>query len=194
MAGRTVVQAFGDRHEGATRGERFVLAHDPATAGSGAGVSGVVGGTAFASNSPIICLGHASATKRLAIDTVTLSQNGTVAGGQITYVCAYSKTDLTTVSGTGGDLLTPINMSGDAQGNTTSVTTAHAKRTVAALGPLLFVASRTAPATLGTTTVITFGEGLIIPKTGTFLIYAFAATTGPTVRYDITWREWKSVG
>lgn len=182
-----VNQVNGSRYEGASRGERFVAAC-PET------VSGIVGGTSFASATPLVCLGHTSGNKNLLIDYLTVSQNGTVAGGPISLLGYVSTSDRVTGTGaSGGTAITPVDLN-FAKNGTSDVTFYESRNVGSVTGALKQVCARVAPATVGTTTVISFDEGLLIPKTGCFLLYAFAGTTGPTLRYDVYWREYVAAG
>jgi len=174
--GLTTLNTRADGFASAYAGERWILKN--VTPGTG-----YAGGTSLVRTTPVIAIyqTNASATppteRPLTLSTLTISQVSTVAGGAITIVVATDSTNRYT---SGGTLLTPQRCF--AENAITAGFLARSLPTLTADGSTDYdVWEATIPAATGTAVTIDFKDAVRIGKTGTIMVYAFAATTGPTI-------------
>lgn len=165
-------------------GRRFSITHQtPST--------DITGGTSFSATAPDFILYGASVARRAVISSMMLSQSGTVAGATVFYTIAI---DTANRYSSGGTLVTPQNMSGDS--SNTSVWTFRTGATATAAGAgTRYLGTFSAPATLGILTSIDCGDGVLLGTgasgvfTGSLLIYAWAGTTGPSLKFQLEYLE-----
>jgi hypothetical protein len=145
--------------------------------------TGFLGGTSLSRTAPVLAiyqtnLGATPPTERpITLSTLTISQVSTVAGGAITILVA---TDSTNRYSAGGTAITPQRCFAEAA--ITAGFTARSLPTLTADGSTDYdVWEATIPAVTGSAVTIDFGDAVRIGKTGTIMVYAFAATTGPTI-------------
>ena len=185
-SGRIYVQEYGSRYYWAKNGQRFSVTHQtPST--------DVTGQTSFAATTPTFILYGANVALPAVLSGVSLAQVGTVAGGVISLAVAV---DTTNRFSTGGTAVVPQNMRTDSA--TASVYTFSYGATAAAAGTgTRYIWEGSAPATLGTVTSLDFLDGLVLDKagstagkfTGSLLVYTWAATTGPSWKFQFEWVE-----
>lgn len=168
-----------DGFASAYAGERWILKNP--TPGTG-----FLGGTSLSRTAPIFAiyqtdLAVTPPTERpITLSTLTIAQVSTVAGGPINILVAVDSTNRYSA---GGTTLTPQRCF--ANNAITPGFTANSLPTLTADGSTDYdVYEVTIPALTGTTVSIDFGDAVRIGKTGTIMVYAFAATTGPTLTFD----------
>ena len=159
-------------------GERWILKNP--TPGTG-----IAGHTALTRTTPLFSIYQTdlAATppteQALVLSTLTLSQVSTVAGGAITILV---NVDSTNRYSSGGTALTPQRM--NAERALTAGFTASSLPTLSADGATDYdVFEIQIPAVSPSVLTIDFKDAVRIGKTGTINVYAFAATTAPTLTF-----------
>jgi hypothetical protein len=157
-------------------GERFIVKNP--TPGTG-----FLGGTSLSRTAPVLAIYQTNlaatppSERPLTLSTLTISQVSTVAGGAITILVA---TDSTNRYSSGGTLITPQRAFAEAA--ITAGFFARSLPTLTADGSTDYdVWEATIPANSPSAVTIDFGDAVRIGKTGTIMVYAFAATTEPTI-------------
>lgn len=166
--------------------------------------AGVLGTTTFVATgtSPFLLLSNsgASTCKKLSIRRLVLWQSGTVAAGNIQIAVSVDTRDRYTSGGT--DVLASCaNPNVDtgtygAGGRTTALTNARVSGSAivatadGALANTRYVTNALLSAAVPSAPLeIDFGDRLIIGTTGSFLVYAWSAVTGPTLLYSVEYAE-----
>lgn len=138
--------------------------------------------TSFVATTPSLIIYKATSAKRHVVTRIEASQATTAAGGNIT---AHVLIDASNRYSAGGTAIVP------KSGNT-AVTTAitdlvvRANATASAAGSThKWIASYEAIAMLGTSILFDFEDGILLDKAAcSLLIYLFASTTAPTIRWN----------
>jgi hypothetical protein len=145
----------------------------------------VTGQTSFVATTPTFLIQTSAAAKGISGLNFWLSQSGTVAGATIDIAVVI---DNTARFSSGGTSITPLNS--DMTSSISAVSTFRYNPTAsAASGSVRVLWGSSVIASLGTTTIFDFEDGLAVGTTGSILIYTFAATTGPTWRFGFEWIE-----
>jgi len=153
---------------------------------AGSGGTAVTGQTSFVATTPTIMLYQSASAKRLILDRLTLSQSGTVAGGNITLRIAR---DTTSRYASGGTTITPTDPNGDGTA-AASAATLKTNPTASADGSTDHeIIEIEIEAVTGRPVDYDFGGCVMIGATGSLMIYTFAATTGPSWKWDLRWIE-----
>jgi hypothetical protein len=129
-----------------------------------------------------------SSAKRLVLSRLTLVQTGTVAGGAVHVALVLDTTDR---FASGGTAVTPVNPNGHS--SIASAATMYdngSAITVSAAGAgTRLVLNDVVDADLNTVSSYDLEDAIITPVPGSFLVYAWAATTGPTFKWALEWYE-----
>lgn len=142
--------------------------------------------TSFAATTPFLSF-ETDANTRMVLNSVILAQTGTAAGGTITVIFA---TD-TVIRSTGGTAITPAPTSREATGST-AVTVKHTVTASAAPATVRYFCPIRLPVDTGATSQVLVSDAYIIGASSSILIYAFAATTGPSFFFNVEWVEERS--
>src|SRR3990167_3082710 len=153
----------------AKSGARYLVTHQTPT-------TAVTGQTSFVATTPTFLLRQASSSNRLVLNSIVLSQTGTVAGGDIEIVVAIDSVDRFSADGT---LVTP-QCSNSAESNNSSFTFRYNPTASAAGAGTRYIDHRAVDNVLGSSLVMSYNDGVVIGATGSILVYTFAATTGPS--------------
>lgn len=159
-------------------GPRFVAGHQtPST--------GFNGTTTFVATTPAFVLSAAS-TKALVIARMTFSQIGTVAGADIGFILA---TDTADRYSTGGTTIASKNID-RTSGITSTATLKAVEPTASAAGAgTYYFGERLIDNVVGTSFVLEFPDGIVIPKSGSFLGHWWAAAADPRLAVTLEWLE-----
>lgn len=136
--------------------------------------------TSMVATTPFLIFYKAAGTKRHVIKSIVLSQTGTVAGGEVKIRVAM---DTANRYSSGGTALTPQNMSREWRATAITDLAVRVNATASAQtdANLDWLASYSAVAQVGNTVTIAPPGGIILDnQAGSLLVYAYAATTGPT--------------
>lgn len=156
----------------------------------------VLGQTSFSSTTPFLILdtadavttpGSVSPGTRIIPSTLTLTQTGTVAGGAINVLFAVDSKNRFSAVGNAGSSLpkqTAMELAGTSGVTPYVIPTANA-----ASANIRYFQHCQIAAALGTTTVINIGDGYSAGKASSFLVFVWAATTGPSLLYTMEWIE-----
>lgn len=158
----------------------------------------ITGQTSFDATTPTFAIYGSNVTHRGVLKRLRLCQSGTVAGGTIFVSVAI---DTANRNSAGGTAFTPQNR--NASSSNSSVWTFKSGITATAAGTgTRYVEAATAAASLGNILEIDFTEGyhedgLIWSAagtttgayTGSLLVYTWAATTGPSWKFQLEWME-----
>lgn len=167
----------GYRHRLTRKGRRFIATHQ--TLGTD-----ITGQTSLVATTPTFLLYQASEATLIAINSIVLSQSGTVAGGLIDLVVGIDNTNRFSA---GGTVVTPSNLlAGDA---TTANSTFRTNPTATAAGTTDYIFNRTVAASLGAVSVLDIGDEVVIPQTGSLVIHTAASGTGPSWRFEVDYTE-----
>lgn len=144
--------------------------------------------TAFDATKPLLLLSNpdpASDKRRVVISRLSLTQDGAAAGGTISIVIAI---DSEARFSAGGTILPAQNLfAGESD---TAGATLRAKATATAIGSgTQYVDHRLVSVSVPSPFELEFDDGLLIPAGGSFLVYTFAGTTGPTWTPLLEWVE-----
>lgn len=159
-------------------GPRFIAGHQtPST-----GFNGIA---AFVATTPAFVL-SAAATKPLVIARMTFSQIGTVAGADIGFILATDTADRFASGGT-----TIASKNSDRTSTVTSTATLKGvEPTASAAGAgTYYFGERLIDNVVGTSFVLEFPDGIVIPPSGSFLGYWWAASTDPVLAVTMEWLE-----
>lgn len=177
-AGVRMAQDRAARYYTSLRGQRYACCHQ--TPGTG-----VTGQTSFAATTPTFLLYQAGVASRLVLAGMTLTQIGAVAGGNIGIALAI---DSANRYASGGTAITPAPML--AGGSRAALATFRTGATASAAGSgTKYIFETLVAASVGEVTSLDFKDGIIIPATGSVLIYTWAAVTGPTWAFSIEFTE-----
>lgn len=169
LRGANVLQDIGPRYWSARQGQRFAVTHQ--TPGTG-----ITGQTSFVATTPTLLLYRAAAASRLILSGLTLGQVGTVAGGVIYAAVAIDSANRYSA---GGTAIVAQNMFAGHAGAAETIARYNPTASAAGAGTR-YVFACGIDAVVGRLTSIDFGDGLLVPETGSVLVYTWAAVTGPT--------------
>lgn len=161
-----------------TGAPRFVAGHQtPST-----GFNGIA---AFVATTPAFVLSAAS-TKALVITRMTFSQIGTVAGADIGFILATDSADRYASGGT-----TVASKNTDRTSSKTSTATLKGvEPTASAAGAgTYYFGEKLIDNVVGTGFVMEFPDGIVIPPSGSFLGYWWAASADPRMALTLEWLE-----
>ena len=157
--------------------QRFIAGHQTPT-------TGFAGTAGFVATTPVLTL--SSATKPLVVARMVLSQIGTIAGADIGFVMAI---DSATRYASGGATIASKNTDLTSSKTATAVFKGTEPTAGAAGAGTYYFGERLIEKDVGRTDVIEFPDGMVVPALGTFLVYAWAATTDPTLAITLEWLE-----
>lgn len=166
-----VHQHQGVAHRSSVAGRRFAVSHQtPGTA--------ITGQTSFVATTPTFLIRQAAAARRLILSNFYLAQAGSLAGGLIYAAIFIDSADRYS---SGGTAITPQNMNADD--STAAEFTARYNPTASVAGTgtrKVWEGTFRADVTSPDNPNGDYLDGLMIGTTGSFLIYTWAATTGPS--------------
>jgi hypothetical protein len=178
-AGLYVYQPRETAFPATTQGRRFYVTHQ--TVGTV-----VTGQTAFLATTPTFLMRQALSIVKIVLRSITLSQVGTVAGGFITFAVVLDTADRFSV---GGTAVTPQNVNEESAAASALTSFLFNPTATAAGAGTRVLVQTSAGASLGTVTSIEFKDGVFMGTTSSLLVYAFAATTGPSLYFTFEWEE-----
>ena len=178
--GQPVLIDVDYRFHHTNKGGRYVATHQTPT-------TDITGAVSFDATTPTFLLRQAASATRLVINSIVLSQVGTVAGAGIGIVVIGDSVDR--LSGTTGTLVVPQNLNLGSTNTSNATFRTGATAIAAAGGSDRVLYNRTVDADVGTISIIDSSDELIIPVTGSLLIYTFAGTTGPSWKFEVNWSE-----
>ena len=178
----------GDAYSSAKSGRRFAASHQtPGTS--------ITGQTSFVATTPTFLVSQSAGAKRVVLSSLNLSLVGTPPGGAVNVLVALDRTNRYSA---GGSSVTPQNLLADPDDAADANAAGFAFRTnptatAAGVGANLprycwhwliprLVANPT-PFSVG------FEDGAVIGKTGSILIYTWAATTAPSWLFSFEFIE-----
>lgn len=169
----------GDAYVSAKSGRRFAVTHQsPGTA--------VAGQTSFSATTPTFLLYQSAGPRRVVLSSLNLSLVSPAPGGPVNVLVVL---DRTSRYSSGGTLVAPQNFladSGDANDANTAGFTFRTNPTATAAGagadvPRYAYHWLVSPSVLSPVPLsVDFGDGAVIGKTGSILVYTWAATTAPS--------------
>ncbi len=173
------LQDRGSAYASAKSGRRFAASHQtPGTA--------IVGQTSFVATTPTFLVSQSAASKRVVLSAMNLSLVSPAPGGAVTVLIAIDRTDRYS---SGGTSVTPQNLLADPDDAADANAAGFAFRTnptasaaggganvprYAWIWSIPRVVANPTPFSVG------FDDGAVIGKTGSILIYTWAASTAPS--------------
>lgn len=160
------------------RGHRYTVTHQtPST--------DVTGQTSFAATTPTFLFYQSGADTSLALNSMQLSQSGTVAGADVFISLAI---DTASRYSSGGTAVVPQVM--HTAESTAANTTFTFNPTASAAGAgTRYIGTWAANADTGVMTSLDFRDGVIIGTTGSILVYTWAGTTAPSWKFVFEFTE-----
>ena len=172
LQGTSQANEIGNAYWTCRDGIRYMVTHQ--TIGTN-----ITGQTSFVDTTPTFFIRNNQTTNRLILSNFSLSQTGTVAGGEITIAQVLDTADRNSTPGT---LVVPQNTNGEST-DTAGFTFQTNPTTTAAGGGTRVVETEDIAAQVGAVYAPDWRDGIIIPANGSFLVYTFAATTGPSWKF-----------
>lgn len=153
----------------------------------------ILGETTFANTTPTFVLHRSNAKSRCKIEYIIISQSGTVAGEYIRIVVALATNNMFSAIGSGGVI--PFRATNSRDQSAPETKFSYKATFLAPAGEKPYIYNRTAPATLGTQTLIlpddesAKEDETIIDRTGSLGIWTYAGTTAPSWKVEVGIRE-----
>lgn len=142
--------------------------------------------TSFSATTAFLAFDTNSST-RMIPNSIILAQTGTAAGGNITVF--FGMDNQNRISS--GTVITPKQTSMELSG-TTGVTVNHTASLNTASANIRYFGYISIPADTGMTTQVLLSDGFCIGASSSFLVFASAATTGPSFLFNVEWIEERS--
>ena len=170
--GQAIYKSIDFGFASAFEGRRYSVTHQtPST--------DVTGQTSFVATTPTFLFYQSAADTAFVLNSMQLSQSGTVAGDDVFISLAI---DSTSRFSSGGTAVTPQGMySGES--TSANVTFCYNPTASAAGSGTRYLGTWAANADTGVITSIDFHDAVIIGATGSILVYTWAATTGPSWKF-----------
>ena len=172
---RDVDFAFASSFEG----RRYTATHQTPT-------TDVTGQTSLVATTPTFLFSQTGADTAWGLNSMQLSQSGTVAGGDIFISLAIDTANRR--SGSTGTAVTPqVMYSGES--TAANVTFTYNPTATAAGGGTRYLGTWAANADTGVITTLDFRDAVIIGTTGSILVYTWAGTTAPSWKFVFEFTE-----